>query len=655
MSDVFLSYKREDRDRVRPLVDALVAEGLRVWWDVQIEGGAAWRETIRANLDTASCVIVVWSHGSTGPEGHFVQDEAARALRRGKYLPVVIDPVEAPLGFGQHQSLDLVGWRGSRRDPRFFDLLATTRAVMDGSIRPSPTARAAPPRQGRGRAFAVGTVALGGLALVAGLLAVPPGVSCHVAGIACAPPPAAATAVIAKNSIAVLPLANLSGDPAQEYFSDGLTDELIDGLARLGQLQVVSRISSSRFKNTRELPAAIGVTLGVAYLLDGSVRRSGELVRITATLVDARTGFERWSNTYNRSMKGVFAVQSGVAQAVAEALRIQLLGQDIAALSRGGTANPEAFDAYLRGRRLFDAGGGEAVYRQALSMFEAATRDDPRFAAAHAARARTLLTIGNQFVPPEKVRPIYAAALESARRAVQLSPDLAQAQATLGEVLHNTTSDAAGARQAFASAMKSGSGDADILTMYSIYSSEVGHGRAAVDAVKRAAKLDPLNPRVFRALAYDLVDARRYDEATQAMRRALELNPGAPGAHALIGEALFLRGQYAVAKAEYDLEPLAYLRLAGQAMTLQKLGDAAGAAAAFRNLIADKGETSLYQQVQVLAQWGQFDHAIVALDAAFAGADSGVTSLATDPLMDPLRANKRFASRLTRVARQSSQ
>jgi len=148
MADIFISYKTEDRARVAPLVDALVAEGLTVWWDVHIEGGVAWRESIQRELEAAACVIVVWSFGSVGAEGHFVQDEAARGQRRGVCLPVAIDPVEPPLGFGQHQVLSLVGWRGARRDPHFLDVLAAARAVIANG-REDPQGS---PKAGRARA-----------------------------------------------------------------------------------------------------------------------------------------------------------------------------------------------------------------------------------------------------------------------------------------------------------------------------------------------------------------------------------------------------------------------------------------------------------------------------------------------------------------------
>jgi len=186
MTDVFVSYKAEDRARVKPLVDALTAAGLSVWWDVQIEGGSAWRETIRERLDAAACVIVVWSETSTGPAGHFVQDEAARAKRRGVYLPIVIDDVDPPLGFGQEQALSLVGWRGARRDPRLTDVLDSVGAAMQGGPRPTPRAHARTLSRRRLSAGVIGAGLTVVLVIAAALFVIgAPGRLCAVTGLDC--------------------------------------------------------------------------------------------------------------------------------------------------------------------------------------------------------------------------------------------------------------------------------------------------------------------------------------------------------------------------------------------------------------------------------------------------------------------------------------
>jgi TolB-like protein/Tfp pilus assembly protein PilF len=646
MTDVFVSYKKQDRARVKLLVDALTADGLAVWWDVAIEGGATWRQQIQHNLDAAKCVIVMWSTASVGPAGHFVHDEAARANRHGVFLPVAIDAVEPPLGFGQHQVLPLIGWTGNRADMRYQDVLAAVTAKIKGGPAPIPKA----PRQAlETRHWKVPTAIAVGFAVVLTLMVVlTPARLCSSVGLSCtglAGPARTAPA----NSIAVLPFANLSGDPSQDYFTDGLSDELIGALARLEALQVAARTSSFKFKGSKDDSKTIGSKLGVAYILDGSMRRNGALVRVSAQLVDAKTGFERWSQTYDRDAGDVFAVQSGIATAVAEALKVRLVGGDIAALSRGGTTNPAAYDAYLRGRRLFDLSAGEMNYREALAYFDAAILDDPHYAAAHAARARVLLTLANQFTPRAELRTTYDAALKSARRAVELAPDLAEAQATLATALVNANLDIGAARQAYARARQTGSGNADMLVRAGMFDARTGNTAAGLKAIEHAVTLDPLNPRVFKSLGNALMIVRLYPDAIAAMHRALDLSPGVTLAHATIGDALVLQGRYEAAKSEYALEPLDYARLTGQAIVLDKLHDRAGANAALKALVGDDLGNNAYQQAQVYAQWGDTDRALKAIDAAFAAGDTGVLELATDPLMDPLRSEPGYAARIERL------
>jgi TolB-like protein/Flp pilus assembly protein TadD len=627
MADIFISYKTEDRARVAPLVDALVVEGLSVWWDVHIEGGAAWRDSIERELESAACVIVVWSEGSVGAQGNFVKDEAARGQRRGVCLPVAIDLVEPPLGFGQHQVLSLVGWRGSRRDPRFIDVVAAARAVIVQGPRPRPVAPVPRTR----RQVAPVLLAAAGLAVAVAAVTM---WSLHGA-LPSAP----------LDSLAVLPFANLSGDPAQDYFSDGLSEEMISTLARLKPLHVIGRASSFHFKGSHEDGATIGLKLGVAYLLDGSVRRDGGLVRVSAELADAKTGYERWSATYDRDLKDIFAVQSGIAQSVADALKVQLFGDDIAALSLNGTSSPEAYDSYLRGRHLLELGGDEAAYRQALARFDAAIAADPRYASAYAARATTLVYLANQFVAPDRLRATYDAALASARQSVELAPGLAATQTTLAATLVFANHDFAGAKQAFARAKAEGGGDAAVLRGYGLFACELGDCEAGASVLRRATALDPLDPGAYKTLGSVLIGARRYPDAIAALRKAVALSPRASIVHGWIGDALLLQGDLAGARSEYALEPLAWARRTGQAIVLRRLGDGAGARAALAALI-DGGDGSAYQEAQVYAQWGDRDRAFAALDAAVRLNDPGVLRLKMDPLLDPLRPDPRFAERL---------
>ena len=639
MLKVFVSYKSEDRSRVRPLVDALTAEGFAVWWDAALTGGGIWRAEIQQELDAAACVIVVWSELSASESGSFVHDEASRALRRGVYLPVGIDPVEPPLGFGEMQVLPLAGWRGDRADLRFVDVIAAVRAKLAGALLPPRQAPSAARRKSRwalAAALAAVTVA-GGVALL------PRAALCRSTAIACsrsAPP----------NSIAVLPFDNLSPDRDQVYFADGLSEELLSALAGIDTLQVAARTSSFRFKDRSEGSRAIADKLGVAFILDGSVRRSGDTVRVSAQLVEAATGFERWSATYDRNLRDVFAVQRGIAEAVVSALKVRLGSGAVAALRRAATASVTANDAFLRGRVLLNAGAGEPGIRAALAQFNEAAAADPGYAEAHAARARVLLALANGYLTDAKARKqTYDDAEAAARRSVELAPDMAESQASLAGALLYGRFDVAGARRAYARALAGGGGKADILLPYGLFACRTASVGPGLAALQRAVVLDPLNPRASKSLGLCLVVARRYAEATTALRRALTLNPAIAGVHSATGDALLLQGRLDDAAREYTLEPVGYEKFRGQAIVLARRGDLEGSNAALAAMVAGDGDSTAYQQAEVHAQRREESQTIAALDRAFATHDAGVLMIGSDPLLDPVRASQQFKAMSARL------
>ena len=323
--DVFLSYKAEDRARLKPLVEALEAEGFTIWWDAQIGGGTNWHEDIEQHLDAAKCVLVAWSKRSVGHDGHFVRDEARRAQRRDVYVPVCLDPVDPPLGFGEIQALPLKGWKGDRGNARFqavADAVRTTSQASLSSIRTSISAS-----QWRRAAITSGAVAAVSIAGVGAweLLR-----------------PSAASA-----SIAVLPFANLSADPAQAYFADGIADEIRSALGRVGGLLTVIGSASSQAVRHDDAKTAAR-KLDVANILTGNVRQSPSTIRITAELIDGRTGADRWSQDYDRSPGDAIEIQSDIAANVAQALSVALGQAGRAALRIGGTSNPQAQDLLLQ-------------------------------------------------------------------------------------------------------------------------------------------------------------------------------------------------------------------------------------------------------------------------------------------------------------------
>jgi TolB-like protein/Tfp pilus assembly protein PilF len=624
MNDVFVSYKAEDRARVAALVAALEADGLSVWWDAHIGGGADWRESIQEHLDAARCVIVAWSDRSIATEGRFVRDEASRAQRRGAYLPVRIDAVEPPLGFGETQALELVGWRGDRKDVRYQALLRAARALIEG--RPhtdvSPAA-ARPSRRVDRRALIAGGVAAAGVA--------------GAGGWALRRRMGAAD----DKSIAVLPFANMSGDPSQAYFADGLAEELRSALIRIGKLKVIARASCEAVRNESVTDAAR--KLGVATILTGSVRRSPTLIRVSAQLVDGANGVERWSETYDRAPGDALQIQSGIAESVTSALRIRLGGTEKAALTLGGTRNAAAQDLFLQAQALRTADDSEAAFRKALVLYDAALALDPDYAEAHAARAFILANLAGAYAKsPEEMHAGYAQASAAGRRAVALAAQLARGHEALGLVSLDQL-DMRGAEPQYQRALALAGDDAVTLRNVALFLSEVGRDDQALALTARAAALDPLNPAIRAGQVRVLYFARRYAEAAAAARNLLAVAPKLGGPGGLLGNCLLLLGQVREARAQYaQLPDDNYYRFIGEAMAAARLGDRAGSDKAMARLKQLIGDTVSFQLGEIHAQRGEIDLAFAALDRAWTVRDPGLTDLRHDPLLDPLRGDPRY-------------
>jgi TolB-like protein/Tfp pilus assembly protein PilF len=566
-----------------------------------------------------------------------VLDEAAKGRDLRKLVPVSLDGVEPPMGFRRYHSINLAGWDGGTQSP---EVQAIVRGVLAldgrGSSAPPPTLSAsdAPPSASRRRLLlAAAGVALAG---VAGTLVWRRGGD-------------ARDSRAGGNSVAVLPFQNLSGDPAQAYFSDGLAEEVRATLARNAGLLVMAQASSAQFRDRADDARSIADKLGVTYLLAGSVRRAGEKVRVAADLIDGDSGFSRWSQTFERRLDDIFGVQSEIATTVAAEIiaRVETGGAPPEpgreTLDPGGTQDLAAFDAYLRGRALYDLSVDEASELAALAQFDAAIAADPAFARAHAARARSLTAIANQYADLDRRNGLYEAAIASAERAIDLAPDLADAHSTLGFTLFQGQLDAKAARVPFERSATTGAGEATVMARYAQYCARVGRDREATTAMQRAVLLDPLNPLIHRAAASVEYAARRYAKSLPPLRQALAMNPKMSRAHASMGDALLMLGRLVGARTEYLAEPAADFRLAGLAIVEHRLGKTVEAQAALAQLLAERGEQALYQQGQVYAQWTEHDTAIERLEQARVVGDSGLIYARNDPFLDPLRGDPRLA------------
>lgn len=632
----FLSYSRADQAHARALTSALQAAGLDVWWDTLIEGGAAFAKSIEAALDNADAVIVLWSATSTASD--WVLDEAARGRDLHKLVPATLDGTLGPLGFRQYHAVDLTRWTEGDDDAAVEDLVRAV-IVLTGRTPPPKRAAAAPKRINIGRRKLIIGAAAASAAAGMGWLA------WDRFGL-----PIARKA--SPNSVAVLPFSNISGDPSQAYFSDGLSEEVRSTLARNMALQVMAKSSSGGFSTSEEDAEAIARELGVTYLLDGSVRRAGDDVRVSTNLIDGSTGVVLWSNTFPRKVSDVFAVQTEIAYAVADELRAYVGGktgnrEGLAAL--GGTRNADALDAYLRGRTLYDLSADEASERAALAQFDLAIAADPDFASAHAARARSLTAIANQYGAANELRDMYAQAIAAAERAIELAPDLAEAHSTLGFTLFQGRLDARAAREPFERSVVLGAGEATVLARYAQYSARIGRDAEATQALREAIKRDPRSPLIHRAAGMIEYAARRFESAIPHLEKSIAMNPQISRSYGAIGDALLNLGKVDDALAAYAKEPAKYTRLTGLAIAQKRAGDDASATQTFADLVSDMGDQVLYQQAQVQAQFGAIDLAFAKLSAARDVGDSGLVYLRNDPFLDPLRTDRRMAAVLASV------
>ncbi len=515
MADIFISYARADRERIETLAAALEAEGLAVWWDRQIVGGAEFSAEIEKALDGSKAVLVAWSaHGNASP---WVKDEATRARRQGKLVPALLDKVESPMGFGQYHAVDLADWKGDPKSPAFQDLLRALKGRISGEA-PGVAADATPVRSRapNARRVILACIAIGVVALLAAGL--------WFALRAPRNPDQTKTAATApqtpEKSIAVLPFADMSAAHDQEYFADGMAEEILNVLTKIDGLKVSGRTSSFSFKAKSETAKTIGAALGVAHILEGSVRKQGDRVRITAQLIRADDGFHLWSEDYDRDLVDIFAVQDEIATAIANALSVKL-GAGAAAAS-GETKLPAAHDLYLRARALLAMRSPPAL-QQAADLFRAAIVLDPDYAAAHAGLGRTL-SVMLYFEDVRDLAAVMAQAAEAAKRAHELDPKSAEAYATLAQIDWYYRWDWAAAEAAMQRAVELAPNDAETVNFAGDHYRHRAELRKAEEFELRATELNPLYAVNFSDLSYILLYSNKCREALDAATKSIRLD-----------------------------------------------------------------------------------------------------------------------------------
>jgi TolB-like protein/DNA-binding winged helix-turn-helix (wHTH) protein/tetratricopeptide (TPR) repeat protein len=468
------------------------------------------------------------------------------------------------------------------------------------------------------------------------------------ASVVANPAPSAAPAADPGRSIAVLPFEDLSASGDQAYFSDGLADELLDRLAKLPQLRVASRTSSFTFRDSKQGIEEIGRKLGVATVLEGSVRRDGDRVRITVQLINVSNGFHLWSETYDKQMTDLFDVQDDIARSVVTALQVQLLpGQD-EAVTRHRTNSPEAFDLFLTAQKFRRIGGPDND-RRAIAAFERAIAVDPEFSTAYGELAVILGGDAEYADSPEQVREGKQRAIEYFTKAIALEPDRAELYSMRADQLFYTRHDWRGAQRDLETAARLyRRQSSDVLQKQTRLLAVLGRLDEAVALEQETVRKDPDSAWAWGQLGFHLTALGRYAQAHQALVNAARIKPDDNHVGYYEGLAWLMDGNPKEAVAAFERSGSVF-RLAGLAAAQFEAGNEAASQEALHTLITRHAPIGAYQVAQAYAWRGENDKAFEWLERAERQFDAGLAQLKFDPMMSRLRADPRYRDWLKRL------
>ena len=452
-----------------------------------------------------------------------------------------------------------------------------------------------------------------------------------------------------NTSIAVLPFADLSPGKDQEYFSDGLADELITDLTKIPGLKVVARSSTFQFKGKSEDLRSVGHKLAVANVLEGSVRKEGNRVRITAALTNVDDGFQLWSESYDREINHIFAAQDEIAHAVTEALQVKLLSSidaDVSSTSR--STNPEAYQAYLQGQYFAGRGQDRENLNKALSYADQAIKLDANFAPAWAQRSQVLERLAR--VSLVDSADGFRRARESAEKAIGLDAGSASGYMTLAMVQINHDWDWEGADASLKKAALLEPGSAAVIGARAHLERILGRVEEAIGLYEQAMALDPLRANFHLALGYELYVAGRNEDALAALQKAQELNPQLSSLHLTNGQILLSNGRWQRALEEMEKETGEWEKLSGEALAYYALGRREESDKALKKLIATDQNDAAFQIAEAYAYRGEVDNAFAWLDRSYRQRDPGTPEFKTDPLMKSLRQDRRYSELLKKMS-----
>ena len=455
---------------------------------------------------------------------------------------------------------------------------------------------------------------------------------------------AATLARLPQKSVAVLPLSNESGDPRQQYLSDGLSEELISDLTQISGLKVIGKTSSFKYRDSQDSPAQIGATLGAAHLIQGSVRQQGDRIRVTVGMTRADDGSNVWSHSYDEQLDDVFAIQSRIGQAVAAALKVQLLGRPIVSGDQPPSGDVEGYRLMLQGRAIARH-GTEASYRQAIALLDQALRLDPEYAYAWGLLAITRINFAQNFLTGDARTQMYEQARAAARRQQARSPDAATTHLFRGYLASAMDDDPVRAVAEYRQAVSLAPHDGTSIGFLANGLANIGQLQQAIALYRQAIDTDPLRADIHASMAWTLLAQGQLDAAEQATRKALALQPDYPDLHTMLARIAILRADADAALHEATLETDAGDSAWARAAALQIGTDRRQADAALREYIAAYGADEPYDVADLHALRHQPKQMFDWLQRAWTQRDPNfVNSLLLDPFVLPYRYDPRFAA-----------
>jgi len=650
--DVFISYASQDAAVANAVVEALERSGIACWIAPRdVTPGTFYGDEIVHAIDAAKASVLILSQNAAASQ-HVLREVERAASKRHAVVSLRIDQAPLPAGLeyflNTSQWLDASGVGVERALPRLVE--AIQRAIAPAGhagVAQGPTASASQQRPvskpaSRGPRLlvvALGTLVALGLAYF--------GVDKLWLGkrSATEQAPTAAASVSSGKSIAVLPFTDMSEKKDQEYFADGMAEEILNLLVKVPELKVIGRTSSFQFKGRMEDLRKIGTVLGAAYVVEGSVRRSGDHIRVTAQLIDSRDGTHRWSETYDREASDTLKVQDEIATSLVRALQLEVApSNDL--LSRSPPRNGDAYDVYLRGLHAVDR-LDEGGFNEAIADFRRALEIDPSFVPAAEALAWALFGLADtQYVSPQMGYENTRAAAEAA---LKLDPKSAHAHTILCLVHIEYDWDWPAAEQEAKKALGLAPNTPGVLTCAAEYAIAMGRWADALGFIDAAIAADPLNSNIYRLRGYSCLRLIRYTEAESAFRRAHEISPTNVWGHYFVAMAMLAQGNAEAALAEMQKESDAAGRDGGLVVAYQTLHRPDDAERAFARLKAEGTERWPFGLAFASAVRGDTDQAFSWLEKAYAGRDPSLWAIKGHPYLRSLERDPRYKAFLRKM------